>query len=196
MAFPSEPAHAPAPPAAAARLALIVAVAANGAIGARNALPWHLPEDLKRFRALTSGHAIVMGRRTWQSIGHPLPNRQNIVVTRDRAFVAPGAEIAHSLDEALARARSPAPVFCIGGAELFRVALPRADVVHITEIARAFDGDTFWPPLDRRVWREVARESHRKPGGDGFDYAFVTYARVPGSDESDAAGSGASAFAG
>jgi dihydrofolate reductase len=181
MAFPSEPAHAAGPPPARSvarpRLALIVAVAANGTIGARNALPWRLPEDLKRFKALTSGHAIVMGRRTWDSIRRALPDRQNIVVTRDRAFVAPGAEVAHSLDEALSLARLPEPVFCIGGAELFRVALPFADVVHLTEIDREFEGDTFWRALDRSQWREVDRETHRQPG-DGLGYSFVTYERA------------------
>jgi dihydrofolate reductase len=159
---------------------LIVAVAANGTIGARNALPWRLPEDLKRFKALTTGHTIVMGRRTWNSIGRPLPERQNVVVTRDRSFVAPGAEIAHSLDEALALARLPEPVYVIGGADLFRLALPRANVVHLTEIDRAFEGDTFWIPLDPGQWRETKRESHRQPG-DGLGYAFVTCERV--SDE-------------
>ena len=177
MAFPSRPAQSAGPPQRPPRLALIVAVAANGVIGARNALPWRLPEDLKRFKALTMGHAMVMGRRTWDSIGRALPGRQSIVVTRDRSFVAPGADVAHSLDEALSLARMPEPAFCIGGADLFRLALPRADVVHLTEIDRAFEGDTFWAPLDRADWREVDRETHRQEADDGFGYAFVTYER-------------------
>lgn len=158
-------------------LALIVAVAANGTIGANNALPWHLPEDLRHFRRLTTGHAIVMGRRTWESLGRPLPDRQNIVVTRTPGFAAPGAETAPSLEAALALNRMPEPVFCIGGAGLFRAALPRAERVHLTEIARDFEGDTFWEPLDPTQWREVARSVQRSSGPDEFDFAFVDYAR-------------------
>ena len=180
MAFPLRPAQFAGPPQRPPRLALIVAVATNGVIGARNALPWHLPQDLARFKALTMGHAMLMGRRTWDSIGRPLPGRQSIVVTRDRGFVAAGADVAHSLEAALALVRMPAPAFCIGGAELFRVALPRADVVHVTEIDRAFEGDTFWAPLDRAQWREVARETHRGGNDQGLGYSFVTYERSAG----------------
>lgn len=162
---------------AAPDLALILAVSRNGTIGANNALPWRLPEDLKRFRALTTGHAILMGRRTWDSIGRPLPQRQNIVITRNRAFAADGVTVAHSLDEALAQVALPPPAFCIGGAELFRLALPRARWLHLTEIDRDFPGDTFLPAFDRSAWVEVAREAHRLEGENGFDYAFVTYER-------------------
>ena len=156
-------------------LAIIAAVARNGVIGVDNALPWRLPEDLKRFRALTTGHAIVMGRRTWQSLGRPLPHRQNIVVTRDRAFAAPGADIAHSLAEALAQARPPAPVYCIGGAELYAQALPRADVLELTEIDRDYAGDARFPRVDRDEWVEIAREDHVTD--EGLRYAFVTCRR-------------------
>ena len=178
MAFPSRPAQSAGPPQRPPRLALIVAVAANGVIGARNGLPWHLPEDLKRFKALTMGHAMVMGRRTWASIGRALPGRQSIVVTRDRSLVASGAEVAHSLDEALSLVRMPEPVFCIGGADLFRLALPQADVLHVTEIDRAFEGDTYWAPLDPSAWREVARETHPSEVEGGLGHAFVTYERA------------------
>jgi dihydrofolate reductase len=159
-------------------LAVIAAVARNGVIGAGNALPWRLPEDLKRFRALTTGHAVIMGRKTWDSIGRPLPQRQNIVVTRSVGWRAEGAETAHSLDEALARVALPAPAFCIGGGELYAEALPRADVVHLTEIARDFPGDASFPDFDRAQWREVAREPRALAGPAGFAYAFVTYERV------------------
>ena len=173
MALPGEPAPAGAAPA----LALILAVSRNGTIGANDALPWRLPEDLKRFRVLTTGHAIIMGRKTWNAIGRALPERQNIVVTRNPGFAAANVDVAHSLDEALAKVALPPPAFCIGGAELFRTALPRAAVLHLTEIERDFPGDTFLPAFDRSAWVEVARESHRHPGPEGFDYAFVTYAR-------------------
>ncbi|MEP7180590.1 MAG: dihydrofolate reductase [Betaproteobacteria bacterium] len=159
-------------------LAIIAAVAANGVIGDGNRLPWRLPEDLKRFRALTTGHAVIMGRRTWESIGRPLPGRQNIVVTRSRAAPPAGTETAVSLDQALALVRMPAPAFCIGGGELYREALPRATTLHLTEIARAFAGDTRFPPLDAGDWRETAREPGAASGADQFDYAFVTYERI------------------
>lgn len=159
-------------------LALIFAVASNGTIGVDGALPWQLPDDLKHFRALTVGHSVIMGRKTWDSLPRALPQRQNIVVTRDRRFRAPGADIAHSLDEALDRVALPLPVFCMGGAELYRLALPRADRLYVTEIARDFDGDVRLPALDPVQWREIARAPGRLEGPDGFDFAFVAYARV------------------
>jgi len=159
-------------------IAIIVAVARNGVIGVDNRLPWRLPEDLKRFRALTTGHAVVMGRRTWESLNRALPDRQNIVVTRNRAYRAEGAEIAHSLAEALARATRPAPVFCIGGGSLYREALPLADTMYVTEIDHSFAGDASFPPWNRGQWREIARDARRSERPEGFDYAFVTYRRI------------------
>ena len=158
-------------------LALIAAVARNGVIGADNRLPWRLPEDLRHFRALTLGHAVIMGRRTWESLPGPLAQRQNIVVSRRRDFMAPGAEVTTTLDDALARVSLPAPAFCIGGGELYRAALARAVVVHITEIEHDFAGDVTFPPLDPAQWREASRERHARATPDGYDYAFVTYAR-------------------
>jgi dihydrofolate reductase len=158
------------------RVAIVAAVAANGVIGANNRLPWRLPADLRRFRALTSGHAVIMGRRTWQSIGRPLAGRQNIVVTRQPDFVADGAQTAGSLDHAIAQVRMPDPAFVIGGAEIYREALPRADTLHITEIDRAYDGDATFPPWERSGWRERARERHTD-AASGVEFAFVTYER-------------------
>jgi dihydrofolate reductase len=159
-------------------LVLIAAVAANGVIGAENRLPWRLPEDLRRFRALTLGHAVIMGRKTWESLPRALPGRQNIVVTRQHAYVARDAEVAGSLDAAIAFVHLPPPVFCIGGGELYRAALPRASTTHLTEIARDFPGDTRFPALPRDQWRETAREAHFAASPGGFAYAFVTYERV------------------
>jgi len=159
-------------------VALIAAVAANGVIGADNRLPWRLPEDLKRFRALTTGHAVIMGRKTWESLPHALPQRQNIVVTRQRDYAAHGAEVAPSFATALARVRLPEPVFCIGGGELYRTALPFATTLHLTEIARDFEGDATFPPLERSQWRETAREDHPPAGPGGFSYSYVTYERT------------------
>ena len=157
-------------------LSIVAAVASNGVIGARGRLPWRLPDDLRRFRALTRGHAVIMGRRTWESLAGPLADRQNIVVTTRAGYAAPGAEVVGGLDEALASVRLPPPAYCIGGAELYRAALPRARSLHLTEISRPYDGDVAFPAYDRGRWREVARG--RRTGEDGLDYAFVTYERA------------------
>ena len=159
-------------------VALIAAIAANRVIGAGNRIPWRLAADLRRFRALTVGHAVIMGRKTWESLPRALPDRQNIVVTRQSGYAAKSAEIAGSFDEAISLVRLPEPVFCIGGGELYRAALPRADTLHLTEIARDFEGDAEFPPLQDGVWRETAREPHASEGPDGFDYAYVTYERA------------------
>jgi dihydrofolate reductase len=160
------------------RVALIAAIAANHVIGAGNRLPWRLAEDLRRFRALTLGHAVIMGRKTWESLPRPLPERQNIVVTRQRDYAAAGAELAPSFTAALACVRLPEPAFCIGGGEIYRVALPYATTLHLTEIARDFDGDARFPALERSEWREIAREDHPAEWPEGFAYAYVTYERA------------------
>jgi dihydrofolate reductase len=159
-------------------LVLIAALAANRVIGADNRLPWRLAEDMHRFRELTLGHAVIMGRKTWESLPRALDGRQNIVVTRQRDYVARDAEVVGSLDAALARVRMPPPVYCIGGGELYRAALPRATTLQLTEIARDFPGDTRFPALPRDEWREVARDTRLAPARDGFSYAFVTYQRA------------------
>lgn len=146
-------------PPARAPVALVVAMARNRGIGLNGALPWHLPEDLKRFKALTLGHALVMGRKTHQSIGRPLPGRRNIVVTRSGATF-PGCETAASLDEALALARqTDALPMVIGGAELYAQALPHATHLYLTQVDRDVEADTFFPALDAREWHETRREA-------------------------------------
>lgn len=157
-------------------LAIIAAVASNGVIGVAGGLPWRLSDDLKRFRTLTRGHAVIMGRKTWESLRGPLADRQNIVVTSRTGYAAPGAEVATGLDDALARVEMPPPAFCIGGADLYRAALPRASSLHLTEIARAFEGDVVFPAFDRAAWHEVAREA--RTGEGDLAYAFVTYERA------------------
>lgn len=134
----------------------------NRVIGVENRLPWHIPEDLKRFRKITTGHPIIMGRKTFESIGKPLPNRTNIVVTRNRDYRAEGIVTAFSLAEAMdwaARAPGAGEVFVIGGAELFREALPRADRIYLTEVKWPFEGDTFLPEFDESLFQEASRES-------------------------------------
>jgi dihydrofolate reductase len=158
------------------RLHLIAAVASNGVIGAAGRLPWHLPEDLKHFKALTSGHPVIMGRRTWESLGKALPGRENIVVTRKRDYEAPGACIASSLVAALALCADAPDAFVIGGGQLYAEALAYADVLVLTEIQRPFEGDARFPEFDRNDWREVERRPHTAAGGLRFD--FVRYERI------------------
>ena len=154
-------------------LSLIVAVAENGVIGRNNSLPWHISEDLRYFKQITSGKTVIMGRKTFQSIGRPLPNRINIVITRDPHFHAEGIVIARSLDDALAKA-GDGEAMVIGGSSLFLEALPRADRFYLTEIHRAYDGDVQFPAWDRHPWRETAR---RRVEGDP-DISFVVLERI------------------
>ncbi len=153
-------------------LALIVAMAKNRGIGLRGALPWHVPEDLKRFKALTMGHALLMGRATHQSIGRALPGRRNLVLTRSPAVFA-GCESASSLDEALARVADDPMPFVIGGAQLYAEALPRVTHLFLTELDREVEADTFFPPLVAGEWREVKRVPGETPG-----VAFVDLERI------------------
>ena len=174
-------------PASPLTLVLIAAVARNGVIGHAGDLLWRLPEDLAFFRRTTMGHPVVMGRKTWDSVPakfKPLPGRTNIVVTRQQGWQAPGAIVAHDLDEALGHARAAIGpdtkhprVFVIGGAELYAQALPRADELLLTEIARDFEGDAHFPPWQRADFMEVARERHRAAPPNDFDFEFVTYRR-------------------
>lgn len=155
-------------------LALIVAVAKNGGIGLKDALPWHVPEDLKRFKALTMGHAILMGRKTHESIGRALPGRRNVVITRQPLTFA-GCEVAPSLDAALALVKDDAQPFIIGGAQLYAEALPKVTHLFLTRLDRDVEADTFFPLLRDADWREVKREAGTTPG-----VTFVDLVRVGG----------------
>ncbi len=159
-------------------ISLILARADNGVIGDKGGLPWRLPDDLRRFKALTMGKPCIMGRKTWQSLPKkPLPGRTNIVVTRDKTFSAEGAVAAFSFDAALviAAQENPSEFMVIGGAELFSAALTQASRVHLTEIHASPQGDTIFPAFDTNVWRETAREDHTSP--EGLAYSFVTLER-------------------
>ena len=158
-------------------VALIAAMARNRVIGANNRMPWHLPVDLKRFRTLTTGHRVVMGRKTFASLGKPLPGRDNVVVSRDAGFSAPGCTVASSLAEALTGSTLPPPIFCIGGAQLYAAALPLASEIWLTEIDAEFDGDTFMPPFPADEWRADSREP-AVDAASGLAYAFVHLTRV------------------
>ncbi len=156
-------------------LSLIAAVARNGAIGKDNALLWRLPEDLKFFKRTTLGCPVIMGRKTWDSIGRPLPGRRNIVITRNTGWQAEGAEVFHDLDSALAATADVPKVFVIGGGELYAQALPHADELVLTEVDADFEGDTFFPHWDRSAFIEHSRETHQAEAG--WPYHFVVYQR-------------------
>lgn len=145
-------------------------MAENGVIGDKNALLWHISEDLKHFKALTTGHPVVMGRRTFESLGRALPNRRNIVLTRQDAEF-PGCETAHSLTEALARFDEDEEVFIIGGAQIYAEALPLADCLYLTRVMHAYEGDTRFPEWDPSRWRLTASESF--PCGRDYPYPFA-----------------------
>lgn len=163
-------------------LTLIVARARNGVIGRDNALPWRLPEDLQHFKRTTLGAPIIMGRKTWDSIGRPLPGRRNIVVSRNRDLQLEGAEVVGSLEDAQRLCVGVEQVFLIGGAQLYAEALPSADRLIVTEIDADVAGDAYFPAIDRSKWVEVSRETHHS-AANGFDYAFVTYERPPSGEE-------------
>lgn len=159
------------------RVTLIAARARNGVIGRDNAMPWKIPGELAHFKRVTMGHPIIMGRKTWESIGRPLPGRRNIVVTRDRAFEAAGAEVVHSIEDALARCTGASEAFVIGGAQVYAAALPLADRLLITEIDRDFEGDAFMSAPEPAIWRETARDTHSADGEPTLKYAYVSYER-------------------
>jgi dihydrofolate reductase len=158
------------------RIYLIAAVARNGVIGAHGKLPWHLPEDLKHFRKLTLGHPVIMGRRTWESLGKPLPGRENIVVSRKAGFTAPGASVAATLAAAVALCAGEPVAFVIGGAEIYAAALPLAHGIVLTEIEQDYEGDTRFPRWDRKAWRASQKETHTS--SEGVRFSFVLYERA------------------
>jgi dihydrofolate reductase len=156
-------------------LSIIVAMDAARGIGIDNTLPWRLPEDLAHFKRLTSGHAIIMGRKTFDSIGRVLPNRRHIVITRNTGWKHDNVHVVHSLDEAV-REAGGSPAYIIGGGEIFSASMDLADQLIVTEINKTFTCDAFFPPIDGEKWAETARETHHS-AENGFDYAFVTYNR-------------------
>jgi len=160
----------------ATRVYLVAAVSLNGVIGANGQLPWHLPEDLRHFKNLTLGHPVIMGRRTWESLGKPLPGRENIVVSRKAGFEAPGASAAATIEGAIALCTGEPVAFVIGGAEIYAAALPLADGLVLTEIRETYEGDTRFPDWDRKAWRVAQKETHTSADGVRFDY--VRYERI------------------
>ncbi|HJW39639.1 MAG TPA: dihydrofolate reductase [Rhizomicrobium sp.] len=162
-----------------APIVLVLAMADNGVIGDAGSIPWRIADDMKRFKALTMGKPIVMGRKTWQSFPkRPLPGRTNIVITRDSTYRAEGAVVVHSLDEGLARAEAenPIEIAIVGGAEIYRAALPRAGRVELTEVHVDAKGETKLAPFDKVAWRETAREDHAT--AEGLRYSYVRLERA------------------
>ncbi|MDP4005319.1 dihydrofolate reductase [Methylobacterium sp. NEAU K] len=158
-------------------VSLVAAIARNGVIGRDNGLAWHLSSDLKRFKALTMGKPMLMGRRTWDSIGRPLPGRRTLVLTRDPGFRAEGAETVHDWAGALAAA-SGSELMVVGGAEIYALALPHADRLHLTEVAAEPEGDVRFPSFARGDFRETFREAHPAGPRDEHAFAFVDWERV------------------
>lgn len=158
-------------------ISLVVAVAENGIIGTGGKLPWRLSDDLKRFKALTMGKPLIMGRKTFESIGRPLPGRRNVVVTRQPDYAAAGCEVVHSAEQALAVAADADEIMVIGGAEVYEAFLPLAGRIYRTRVHARVDGDARFPALDERDWNEVSREERSADASNEFDVTFVTLER-------------------
>ena len=161
-------------------ITVIAAIGANNALGKDNDLIWHLPADLKRFKKVTTGHYIVMGRNTFESIGKPLPNRTSVVITRNNDYFVDGCLIANSVENALELAKDEDEVFIIGGAQIYKYVLENnlADKIDITIVHQEFEADVFFPEIDTNTWEEVSREDFKADEKNKYDYSFVSYVRV------------------
>ncbi len=158
-------------------LTLIAAMATNRVIGKNNDLIWHMPTDLKHFKTLTSGHHVIMGRKTYESMGKPLPNRTNIVITRDENYQAEGCVIVHNMETAIKKAEGDAQPFITGGSEIYKLALPFANTIELTLIHGTFDGDTFFPQFDENIWKLESKEAHKADERNPYDYDFLRYVK-------------------
>jgi dihydrofolate reductase len=158
-------------------LSIIVALSDNNVIGRDNTLPWKLSADLKRLKVLTMGHHIIMGRKTWESLGRALPGRINVVITGDKNYKAEGAVIAHSLNEALAISSNDDEIFIFGGGKIFREALPRVEKIYMTRVEATVDGDAFFPEISSNDWSEIERQDYKADEKNQYDYSFVTLQR-------------------
>lgn len=156
-------------------ITIMAAVADNNALGKNNDLIWHLPADLKRFKKLTHGHHVIMGRKTFESLGKPLPHRMNIIITRNPDYIAKGCIVVNSLEEALKAAAADDNPFILGGAEIYAQAMEVADRMDITHIHHSFDADAFFPEIDKKLWEETGREDHPADDRNPYAYSFVQY---------------------
>lgn len=158
-------------------ISIVVAASTNNVIGVQGQLPWRISDDLKRFKALTMGKPIIMGRLTWESIGRPLPGRQNIVITRKVNYEASGCDVVASPVQALNAAGDESEVMVIGGGQIYDLFLPKADRIHLTRVHTEIVGDTYFPELDSTIWELTASERHAAGGNNEFDFEFLTYER-------------------
>ena len=156
---------------------IVVAIAENYAIGKNNQLLWHMPADLKHFKQITSGHTVIMGRRTYDSVGKPLPNRRNIIITRQDITI-PGCEVVKSVDEALGLCAGEEEVFIVGGAEIYKLTMDQTDRIYLTIVHHSFDADTVFPEIDYMQWKETAREDHQPDEKHKYSYSFITLERI------------------
>lgn len=159
------------------QLHLIVAHARNGVIGKNNKLPWYLPEDLKNFKRTTLGKPVIMGRKTWESLGRPLPGRHNIVITRQKDYVAEGATVVADLDSAIAAIGDAPIAFIMGGAQVYEEAMPKVEVAHITYLNADFEGDAYFKPLSENEWNLIEEDTFPATDFHPFSYSFRTYVR-------------------
>lgn len=155
---------------------IVVAIAENYAIGKNNQLLWHMPADLKHFKQITSGHTVIMGRKTFDSVGKPLPNRRNIIITRQDITI-PGCEVVKSVGEALELCANEEEVFIVGGAEIYELSMSQTDRIYLTIIHHSFDADSFFPEIDYLEWKEVSREDHPADEKHKYAYSFITLER-------------------
>lgn len=160
------------------QISIVVAISENNAIGKDNQLLWHLPADLKHFKEITSGSTIIMGRKTYDSIGRPLPNRRNIVITRSLDLQIPNVEVVHTLESALSLCDDEKEVFIIGGAEIYKNALPTANKIHLTTVHQNYDADVFFPELIKEQWKEINNEYHPADEKNSVAYTFSTLERI------------------
>lgn len=158
-------------------ITIIAAIANNSALGMNNKLIWHLPEDLKRFKRVTNGHHIIMGRKTFESLGKPLPNRTTIIITRDRNYKADNCLIASSLEDALEKAQDDKDPYILGGSEIYNLAMPIADKLDLTLVHHVFEADAFFPEIDTSIWKEISRKDFKADDMNKYDYSFVTFER-------------------
>ena len=160
------------------KISVIAAMSQNRVIGRDGSLPWHLPTDLARFKSITTGHTVIMGRKTYESVGKPLPNRRTIIITRNNDYQCAGVFIAHSLDEALDHAAHEDEIFILGGETVYRIALPRADRLYLTIIHATIEGDTYFPNLDFDDWKLVEDERHEIDERHAYAFSFRRYERA------------------
>jgi dihydrofolate reductase len=161
-------------------ITVIAAIAKNNALGKDNDLIWYLPADLKRFKKVTTGHYILMGRNTFESIGKPLPNRTTIIITRNKNYSKEGCLIAGSIEEAIELAKEEAQLFIIGGAQIYKEIMAKdlADQLDITRVHSEFDADVYFPEIDSKIWKEVAREDFKADEKNDYDYSFISYQKI------------------